>query len=138
MEYSFRSESSYFHDKIKGEFDLFKDFFLICLDVYPTPESSRLKISLKGGFRGFASFNGERRLMNQIKSTHGYKYAVVIIGKVGEQTVKDLVKSSNVASIYLCLGHPNYEKLPKSPKIRGYFETYAELRKKVYSDTRSD
>lgn len=141
MGQSFGNKANYFQGDGKNDFNpsktqsLSKDFILVSLDASPTPESARLKTSLKGGFRHFTSFNGERRLKDQIKSTQGYKYVVVVIGKVGEQTVKYLVNSPNVLAIYLCLGQPKYDQLPKSTKIRGYFDTYVELKKKIHSDT---
>jgi hypothetical protein len=107
---------------------------LICLDAAPTPESSRLKTFLKGNFGNFASFNGERRLLDQIKSTEGHKYFIVIAGKVEEHTVKVLADSSKVVAIYLCLGQPRAAELPQSTKIRGFYIKHIDLKNAINQD----
>ena len=113
---------------------LSKNFIVVCLDVTATSESSRLKISLKGAFTDLVGFNGERRLLDQIESTKGYNYLVVIMGKVREHTLKALVNSPRVAAIYLCLGIPRSDEIPPSPKLRGFFEHATDLKKAIHND----
>ena len=113
---------------------LSKNLIIICLDVSGTSESSRLKISLRGTFTDLVAFNGERRLLDQIESTKGHKYLVVIIGKVRDHILKDLVKSPKVVAIYLCLGVPRSDTISQSPKIKGFFEHAADLKKAIHED----
>jgi hypothetical protein len=115
-----------------------RNIVLICLDVSPTADSSRLKTSLKGAFNDFVPFNSERRLLDLIKSTIGPKYVIVIVGKVQEDTVKSLVNSSKVTAIYLCLGEPKRDQIPQSVKIRGFFENLMDLKNTIYHDVGAD
>jgi hypothetical protein len=115
-----------------------KNSVLICLDVSPTSDSSRLKTALKGTFADIVPFNGERRLFDQIESTIGRKYFIVIVGKVQEDTVKSLVNSSKVTAIYLCLGEPKRDQIPQSVKIRGFFENLMDLKNTIYHDVGAD
>jgi hypothetical protein len=115
-----------------------KNFVFLCLDVFGTPESSKLKTSFKGTFTNFSAFNGEKRLMDQIKSTQGHKYVIIILGEVREHTMEYLVKNSNVVAIYLCVEYPEYDQLPQSPKIKGYFDNYIELEEGISNDFRAN
>ena len=107
---------------------------LACLDISPTPESSRLKTALKGTFGHAVAFNNERSLLDQIGSTVGHKYYIVIIGKISSHGLKSLAQDSKVVAIYLCLGQPRYEKIPDSSKVKGFYQTRADLEAAIYHD----
>ena len=119
-------------DSIK-EKSISKHLIVLCLDVSPTVESSRLKTLLRGSLDEFASFNGEHRLLNQIVSTEGYRY-LIIIGKVKSTTLQELVNASNVVAIYLCLGLPQADGIPQSRKIKGIFENDNDLKQAIEKD----
>lgn len=111
-----------------------KQLMVLCLDVDSTPESSKFKTYLRGCFQNLASFNGEQRLLNQIKSTYGYQYIIIVISGVNEHTLKALVHSPNVMLIYLCPGTVKTNGLSNSPKIRGTFQNIPELQETIASD----
>lgn len=107
---------------------------LISLDSSPTPQSSRLKTALKGTFGNLVAFNSQRALLDHMQSTVGYKYYVVIIGKIGSHTLKSLSGDPKVAAIYLCLGKPHHDKIPDSSKIRGFYDHLTDLETAIQND----
>ena len=107
---------------------------LVALDVSSTPESSRLKTSLKGRFGGLVPFNNQRQLLDQIESTHGYKYFIVIFDKVKTRTLESLVDNPKVVAIYLFFENPNYDQIPESTKIKGFFENQMDLERAIDHD----
>ena len=123
----------YKFDYIKDK-TLSKHLIVLCLDISPTAESSRLKTLLRGSVSEFASFNGERRLLDQIASTPKYTYLIIVIGKVKQTTLQELVDASNVTAIYLCLGIPRTDGIPQSQKIKGVYEHIVGLRKAIDAD----
>lgn len=113
---------------------LSKSSVLVCLDICPTPSSSRLKTCLKGTFGSVVLFNSEKGLIDHIQSTIGCYYFIVIVGKVKEVTLQSLVKNSKIGSIYLCLGKEKEGKIPQSIKMKGFFEKQIELNRAIYHD----
>lgn len=127
-------KATYYKSDSVKEKTLSKHLIVLCLDVSPTVESSRLKTFLRGSLDEFASFNGEHRLLNQIASTEGYRYLLIIIGKVKSTTLQELVNASNVTAIYLCLGTPGTDEMPQSTKIKGNFEHMTDLKQAIDKD----
>ena len=107
---------------------------LICLDASPTPQSSRLKTSLKGTFGHLVAFNSQRALLDHMQSTAGHKYYVVIIGKIGLHALQSLSNDSKVTAIYLCLGKPHHDKIPDAAKIRGFYDHLTDLEAAIHND----
>lgn len=107
---------------------------VICLDIIPTPSSSKLKISLKGDFNNFVSFNSERKLIDYMKSSFGWKYFIVITGRIEEDTLNYLIYNKDVISIYLCLGKIRDEQILNSNKIKGLFQKEIHLKKAIFND----
>lgn len=107
---------------------------LICLDASPTPDSAKLKASLKGTFGGVVLINSERRLLYLIETRDIGNYCIVIVGRFEEETMNFLVNSSKVKSIYLCLGEPELDEIPHSKKIKGFFEEQMELKRAIGHD----
>jgi hypothetical protein len=115
-----------------------QDATLMYIDRSSTKASQRLKNSLKHKFPNLVSCDGEKRIMKQIEMMKLRKYYIVIVGNIREETLRSMLRSPKVKSIYFALEQINLGHYPKSPKIKGFFKNQMDLKKAIFNNMRFD